>query len=64
MTKGEAISQVASHIAALMAAGNFEETTGVREADVCEADAQRLEWATEQVTLRLHRMGTRRGERF
>jgi hypothetical protein len=57
MRKEEALARVASHIAGLMSASDFEENTGVFSGEVSDADAERLDWAIEEVKRRLWRMG-------
>lgn len=59
MTKGEALAEVANHVAGMLAGGTFEESTGMQPGQVSDADAARLSEAVEDIIGRLYRMGTR-----
>lgn len=58
MNRAQAVAQVAGHLAAHLQACTFEEATGVRtDADLSEADMDRLSRAVEEITRRLYAMG-------
>lgn len=60
MNRREAVQQVADHLLAILVSGDLEESTGVSENDLSDADADRLGWAVQEVARRLHSMGGRR----